>query len=212
MKTLAKEHGYLVANQSGGTWSVDDAQSQGWSLLSPGGVFASSTMFDLAGMSMREKTLFFDAATVQSIVNPTHTGGAAGDSMVIVDLMSSQPLTDTELANFFLFGNFAFNGGPLSFSQTIYARVEQYVVDIDTAAWGSFIQVSSNQLGSLEATASDRVYSYKLVSMGTPTTAARIDVFSSRHLLKVSAREEAEYQYLMRLMRSYELQQSHDED
>ena len=215
MKTLAKEHGYLVANQAGGVWSIDSANSQGWRLLSAGGIFASDTYFDLAGMSMREKTLFFEAATVQDMLNPTHTQpapGGAGDSMVVVDLMSSQSLTDAELAKFFLFGNFAFNGGPLSFADTIYARVNQYVVDLDTEAWGSFVQVSSNQIGSLEATASDRVYSYKLVAMGTPTQADRIDLFSSRHLLKVNAREEAEYQYLMRLKRSYELQQSYDED
>lgn len=216
MKTLAKEHGYLVANQAGGVWSIDETNSQGWRLLAAGGIFASDTYFDLAGMSMREKTLFFEAATVQELVNPMHfqptPGTGAGDSMVIVDLMACSPLTDAELSKFFLYGNFAFNGGPLSFAETIYARVNQYVVDLDTQAWGSFVQVSSNQLGSLEATASDRVYSYRIVYMGTPTNADRVDVLSARHLLKVNAREEAEYEYLMRLKRSYELQQSYDED
>ena len=213
MKTLAKEHGTLIANQNPpGVWAVDTS-SNNWRLGSAAGAFISSTYFDLAGMSQREKTLFFEAATVQEILNPQHTNGAAGDSMVIVDLMSSSPLTDTELVAFYIYGNFADNiGNSLTFDQTIYGRITQYVVDLDTAAWGSFIQVSQNQIGSLSATASDRIYSYRVVAMGTPTTATRIDVLSARHLLQVKAKEEADYEYLMRLKRSYELQQSHDED
>ena len=211
MKTLAKEHGLFGANQNPpGVWSLDDF-SQGWRVLSPAGIFCSETYFDLAGMSLREKTLFFDGATVQDILNPQHTAGAAGDSMVIVDLMSSKPLDDTELSNFYLYGNFAYQG-VLTFAETIYARINQYVVDLDTAAWGSFIQVSSNQIGSLDATASDRIYSYRIVAMGTPTTATDIDVFAARHLLKAAAREEPDYQYLMRLKRAYELQNEPDVD
>ena len=213
MKTLAKEHGILIANQNPpGVWAVDTSSNQ-WTLGSAGGIFISSTFFDLAGMSQREKTLFFEGAAVQEMLNPQHTGGAAGDSMVLVDLMSSSPLTDTELASFYIYGNFAQNiTQSLTFDQTIYGRITQYVVDLDTAAWGSFIQVSQNQIGSLNPTASDRVYSYRIVAMGTPTTATRIDVTSARHLLQVKPKEEQEYEYLMRLKRSYELQQSYDED
>ena len=213
MKTLAKEHGTLAASQNPpGVWAVEDF-SNGWRLLAVGGIFASSTYFDLAGLSQREKTLFFEGAATQNMLNPSHASGAAGDSMIVVDLMSSSPLTDADLSAFPIYGNFAQNITPnLTFHQTIYARITQYVVDLDTAAWGSFIQVSQNQIGSLEPTASDRVYSYRIVSLGTPTAATRIDVLSARHILQVKPKEEAEFEYLMRLKRSYELQQSYDED
>jgi hypothetical protein len=211
MKTLAKEHGLMAANQGApNVWTLDTF-TQGWRVLAPAGIFVSETFFDLAGMSQREKTLFFEAATVQDLLNPQHTGGAAGDSMVIVDLMSTKSLTDTQLSNFYIYGNFAYQG-VLTYDETIYARVNQYVVDLDTAAWGSFIQVSTNQIGSLSASASDRIYSYRIVALGTPTTASDIDIFAARHVLQAKATEEPDFQYLMRLRRSYELAQSHDED
>jgi hypothetical protein len=215
MKTLAKEHG-LFGGIRGGTptdpvWTLQ-SYSNGWRILSPGGLFVSETYFDLAGLSQREKTLFFEGATVQDMINPFVANQAAGDSIILVDLMSTKPLNDTELSNFYLYGNFANVNAVLTFEETVYARFNQYTVDIDTTAWGSMIQVSSNQIGSLKATASDRIYSYRILICGTPFTATKLDLLACRHLLRAEAKEEAEYQYLMRLRRSYELQQSHDED
>lgn len=211
MKTLAKEHGIFGAAQSGGLWSLDDF-TVGWRVHAPTGLFISDTYFDLAGMTQREKTLFFDAATVQELINPQVTAGAPGDAMVIVDLMTTKSLTDAQAANYYLYGNFAGAGGVLTFEETVYARVNQFVIDLDTAAWGSMIQVSSNQTGSLKATASDRIYSYRIIALGTPFTGTDIDVTGCRHLLNVNVREEPDFQYLMRLRRSFELAQNYDED
>ena len=218
MKTLAKEHPYLVANRAGTPenpiWSVD-AGSSGWRLLNPGAnspVFVSETYFDLAGLSQREKTLFFEGATVQDMLNPLAFNQAPGDSLIVTDLMSTKPLIDAQLLTFSIVGNFAAPTATLTFEETVYARLNQYVVDLDTAAWGSLVQASSNQIGSLKATASDRIYSYRIVTAGSPFVGDRFDVLACRHLLRAEAKEEAEYEYLMRLRRSYELQQSYDED
>jgi hypothetical protein len=215
MKTLAKEHGLFSATNTG-TPSEKvftlSSFTQGWRILNPAGIFASDTYFDLAGLAQREKTLFFEGATVQDMFNPVLFGGQPGDSIVLVDLMSTKPLNDTELASFFLYGNFANFNAVLTFDQTVYARINQYVVDLDTAAWGSMVQVSSNQIGSLNATASDRIYSYRIIATGTPFNGTQLDLPACRHLLRAEAKEEADYQYLMRLRRSYELQQSYDED
>ena len=214
MKTLAKEHAFLIATQTEGVWSVG-LGAQGWRLVNPGGsspVFVSDTFFDLAGLSQREKTLFFEGATVQDLLNPIAFNQAPGDSIIVTDLMSTKQLNDTELTTFSIFGNFAQPGASLTFEETVYARLNQYVVDLDTAAWGSMIQASTNQIGSLKATASDRIYSYRIVTGGTPFVGDRFDVLACRHLLRAEAKEEAEYQYLMRLRRSFELAQNHDED
>ena len=214
MKTLAKEHAFLIATQTEGVWSVG-LGAQGWRLVNPGGsspVFVSDTFFDLAGLSQREKTLFFEGATVQDLLNPIAFNQAPGDSIIITDLMSTKPLSDAQLTGFTIFGNFAAPGASLTFEETVYARLNQYVVDLDTAAWGSMIQVSSNQIGSLKATATDRIYSYRIVTAGSPFVGDRFDVLACRHLLRAEAKEEAEYQYLMRLRRSFELAQNHDED
>jgi hypothetical protein len=208
MKTMAKEHGYVVLNQNPpGVWSVDGSQSNGWRLLAPTGLAVSDTYFDFGGMTHDYKTLMFEGAAVQDMLAPQVTGGAAGDSMVMVDLMSTSPLSDNDLQNFYIYGNFSING-KLTFEQTIYARIRQFNVDVDNAAWGSMVLLNENQIGSLDPTASDRVYCYRILAMGTPFTGTRIDVFNARYLLQANVKEEAEYQYLMRLKRSYDLAQT----
>ena len=72
--------------------------------------------------------------------------------------------------------------------------------------------VSDNQIGSLEPTASDRIYSYKCVGIKSGAAMTGLQTYPTRHLLRAKATEEPEYQYLMRLMRSYQLQNQPDRD
>ena len=218
MKTLAKEHPF-------GVFQKDlPANPDDWILgLSPGwrqptaatGFFVSDTYFDLAGLTLDEKTLFFEAAASTTMFNPLTTASAAGDGVQIINLMTSIPLTDAELSRFFLVGNFADGFGGIegiSYDETIYARCQEYTTDLDTEAWGKMMLVSDNQIGSLEPTASDRIYSYKCVSIKSGAAMTGLQTYPTRHLLRAKATEEPEYQYLMRLMRSYQLQNQPDRD
>jgi len=217
VKTLQKEHQYVTITRVDGQqlWNIS-AQNGGWEAITPSGFVCSQTYFDLAGMTMQEKTLFFKSAFVQDFLNPAHTSGAVGDTIILIDLMTSSPLSNAELQGFAVNGNFSGLTPTLSsnitFDQTIYARVRQYIVDVDTLAWGSFVLASDNQLGSMSPTASDRVYSYRMFFPGSPSTAATISVLGARHVLSADVKQEEEFEYLMRLKRSYELQQSYDED
>jgi hypothetical protein len=213
VKTLAKEHNSLVANKAAdGTWSINHASMQGgWRLLSPAGAFVSETYFDLSGMSQREKTLFFEGATVQCPTLPVIASGAPGDNIAICDIMSSSPISDLDLTLFNVFGNSQVQGS-INFESTIYARVEQFAVDANNATFGSMILANSAQLGSLGPTASDRIYSYRVLMVFGTLVGNRLDSTFARHLLQANAKSEEEYEYLMRMMRSYELQQSYDED
>jgi len=218
MKTLAKEHQFLSIQRTGPEW--DDIVTNGhWKKLGPNS-FLSSTYFDLAGMAMDDKTLFFEAAGVQTTLAPLANNSGPGDSCVIMDLMSTRPLTDQQILGTLSFGNFAGNysidgQGPLSFEETVYARTQMYVRHIDTSAWGYITLTDENFFGSMEPTASDRIYSYRLVlpSQGTdPGDMDQLTIYPARHLLKSAAKEEPTYQYLMRLMKSYQLQQEPDVD
>ena len=75
---------------------------------------------------------------------------------------------------------------------------------------------NDNQSGSNMPTASDRIYCYRLVipdaSQAPAATIVSINVPPARYLLQVEAREEPTYQHLMRLKRSYDLQQQPDVD
>lgn len=212
MKTLAKEHGFVSVDQaSPNVWNLNAALNQGWEKVTDG-AFVSSQYFDLAGMSMDEKTLFFEAAGTQDILAPTPFNGGPGDSIIVADVMTSSPMTPTEAVFFCISGNMSGSQANISFQETIYARVDQWVIHIDTGTWGGLTLTNSNQLGSMQPTASDRVYSYKILLIGTPTVADRIDLTATRHLLKAVAKEEPDHEYMMRLLRSYQLQQEPDVD
>ena len=210
MKQLVKEHQYLVCNQSPpNVWTPDGATgSDGYRSLGPTTV-VSSNYIDVAGLAMDHKTIMVKAATCQEGYLPIIFNQAAGDTITIFDIMTSSPMTDTQLLNFVVYQNFA-SGDTITFHETIYCRMSQYVVDIDTAAFGSMLRVNSSQLGSLEPTASDRIYTYRLIQFAQPITGDRIDVSPARFLVEVDVVEEAEYKYLMRLKRSYELQNEPD--
>lgn len=216
MKTLTKEHQIANVDQlAPSVFELQDTYVNGWRPLGDS-IFVSDTYFDLAGMAQREKTLFFEGATVQEIYSPQHTEGQVGDNIVVWDVMTSEPMTDAELLSFTAVGNFATSQAGLGYQETIYARARHYLIDLDTAGWGSFILGSENQIGSLEATASDRIYTYRIlyiVRFNIPVSPlGKLQVFPARYIIRAEAKEEQEFRYLMRLRRSYELQQSYDED
>jgi len=214
VKTLAKEHNSFTAtrNPSNGHWDLTEATSPGWTQpYANQGVFVSSNYFDLAGLSMDEKTLFFKGALVQDVINPATTQSAPGDSLLQLDLMSVRPLSNDEIFFFLVNGNLQGPGSStLTYHETVYGRIRQFVTTVDTGAWGSMSLLSNNQLGSMQPTASDRIYSYRMISAAGALTA--LTGYGCRHLLAAESIEEPDFQYLYRLMRSYELQQSHDED
>jgi hypothetical protein len=171
-------------------------------------------------MAIDDKTLFFEAAGVQTTLAPLASGTGPGDSCLVMDVMCTRPLTDQQILGTLAYGNFAGNysidgQGPLSFEETVYARTQMYVRHIDTSAWGYITLTDENFFGSMEPTASDRIYSYRLVvaSQGDdPGDMDQLTVYPARHLLKSAAKEEPTYQYIMRLMKSYQLQQEPDVD
>ena len=95
MKTLSKEFSFVAIDQNNpNVWSVESGG--GWRMLTPNN-FVSDSYFDLNGMSQREKTLFFEGASVQESIAPFHASGAAGDSIIVYDLMCTTSLTDAEV-------------------------------------------------------------------------------------------------------------------
>jgi len=212
MKTLTKEHGILSITQTGGVWdfTTGGSISNGWRRVGAG-VFISDNYFDLAGMTIEDKTLFFEAAGVQDVLSPSLFNAAPGDAITMMDIMTTTPLTDTELSLFALYGNTSGNSRA-SFENTIYGRVNQWVQHIDTATFTGMTLTNSNQLGSMMPTASDRIYSYRVLVPAVPMVGDKLDITPSRHILRARAKEEPTHEYIMRLLRSYQLQQEPDVD
>ena len=76
------------------------------------------------------------------------------------------------------------------------------------------IAVNTTLMGSGEPTNGDRLYVYRLISTAgyVPTVGSFADIPSVRLLISGQLKEEQEYQQLMRMRRTYELQQTYDED
>ena len=212
MKTLAKEIGALVVSKVGAVGTLGSS-AEGWEQLTPGGlIFANRQYFDLAGLSMDDKTLFFEGAAVQDTLNPAASPSVAGSLILLTDVMSNKPLTNAEITSIGA-GNGNIQGqGNLTFDQTIYMRLRTFNIDLDNAAGGYMIPIADNQLGSLSPTASDRVYITRIVVLGDVSADGSYSVSPCRYIIRAKAQEEPEYEYLMRLKRSYELQNEPDRD
>lgn len=217
MKQLAKTHGFLSALRTAGVWSI--LVNDGWTQAPAPytDIWYSNSFIDLKGLSMEAETVFPTAATVQ------HAGrhalvGPAGSNMVIHDIITSIPLdlTDTDVLNgVFTFG-VGFSGststakGSLNFEHVIFARTQKWANDLDVAA--QFPELREEfQYGSMAPSASDRLYCYRFVGLYV-TGDTGMDIPPARQLLEVDAKAEPEYQHLMRLKRSYDLQQTPDVD
>jgi hypothetical protein len=216
MKTLAKEHGYFNASRTGGpivgVWTLE-AATNGWTQGTGQNTdyFSSATYFDLAGMSMEEKTIYLEAATVQQ-AGILLVGGATGDNVVIWDIMTSIPIdiTNANVQEDIVNRGLGFSGSTLNFEHVLYQRMTRYGIDLDFG--GSFpVIAEQHQSGSLSPTASDRIYSYRLLVVGAVLDTTVV-VPPVRHLISANPKEEPTFEHIMRLKRSYDLQQSYDED
>ena len=219
MKSLVGYHAPLQVDQNPpSVWRVDPnalpGYNEGWKHigLPAQGVFLSTQQIDMAGMSQEDKTIFFEAASIQTPTYVcTQSGTTAGDNIQIIDAVSTIPL-DIE-NNVFnpVFQGIGFPGSGLgNHEHIVYGRFQRWSSDLDHANIFP-VMVESNTFGSMEATASDTLYLYRWVYF----TAATITTGScgpARIMFGVNAKEEATYQHIMRLLRSYELQQSPDRD
>ena len=218
MKTLAKYHDALFATLIGdGTITIDyTAVSSEWT-QPIAGLLVSSQYFDLGGLSQEDKTLFIEASAVQEGAFPA-IAGVAGDNYILIDIMTSIPVDWANVglpATFVSLRGLGFPGQLLNFEHVIYQRYRRLTLDIDTGARFALV-ANDNQSGSNMPTASDRIYCYRVVipdaSQAPAVTMTSLNVPPARYLLQVEAKEEPTYQHLMRLKRSYELQQSPDVD
>ena len=221
MKTLAKYHSplFVTTTPGSGQFVLADTTgfvgfNSGWSDLGVGGQFVSENYFDLAGMSMEDKTLFFDGIAVQEAGNTSFQNGAAGDSYVVYDIMTSIPVdfTDPGVQAGLINHGLGFPASRLDFEHVLYQRRRRYSLDLDfAAAFPNLIE--EEQSGSLMPSASDRIYSYCYVAIyDLSGTVSGITVAGRRHLISASPRAEPEFEHIMRLKRSYDLQQSQDVD
>ena len=176
--------------------------------------YVQKDYFDLAGLTQQEKTLFFETVSVQTAYNPTIDGGHTGDGFIEQIVLTTTPIEEDYLLSELATGA-GLPGSKLDWSQVVYYRQRTFSQTLDLGSYAYLPTNSENKMGSAYPTASDRVYIYRFLSASVASPAAPFNSLvhpGCQIVLGASAIEEPEFQYLYRLMRSYELQQSPDED
>lgn len=219
MKQLAKEHGNVSVLQLTplSAPAINAAYNNQWKKV--GNMFVSESYIDLTGLSMREKTVFFEAMTVQTGYPPLVQNAAAETNFIVFDYMTSIPIDLEKFTlsslNYIQGLGFAVENGQLNFENVHYGRTQFYAVDVD---FGFFVPrlTSTHQHGSLGSTASDRIYTYRFLLVNLfqadPGQSVSVTLPPARHLVLADVKEEPEYVYMMRLKRSYDLQNEPDRD
>lgn len=213
MKVLTKEFDQMVAEKVAGNWV--GVTGSGWTQSAYFDyTFFNQAYIDCAGLAQDEQTLFIKGASVQRGSYNYILPAAAGDRMYVYDIMTSIPidLAAQEVQLDILFRGLGMPGTTLNYEHVLYHRMQLFSYDLDMAN-GTALLADETQIGSLAPTASDRIYCYRMVSFTTDATPDTGGVLSPvRFVIEVDTKEEPTYEYLMRLKRSYDLQQAPDRD
>jgi hypothetical protein len=179
-------------------------------------VLANKGYFDLAGLSMEQKTLFIKNISLQLQAPPSGTDGVPGDAIELITMLSDVPISNVDIQ--------AGAGWPLSTMSSdncFLRRVQTWSITSDSGSFGSYFQLVNETVdGMAESTTSDRIYiaSYarfiikRVGPPGTISTINSVTIPGIRFVIEADAKEEPDFVYIMRQRRAYELQQEPDVD
>ena len=196
----------VAATYVGGSW-ID---TNGYIELGADGLLFSSTI-DLLGWTMNEFT--FGTVQTQYQDPGVYSSTAVSAKTEVIEVISDVPMNLAALA--IVKDNLGLSvpgmlGSAQDFATIIYGNYRLYVPNLSLAAFPGFLQlISSGSFGSKEPTASAELYCYRIIKCaGVPdetlqAPACRVGLFGAFY-------QEGDVEYMMRLKRSYELQQLQD--
>lgn len=221
MKELYHWTGFATARKIEGVpggWEYEFTDG-GWTHQPPGvtniiSAYKLNEYIDLAGLSIDDLTVFIRGIALEYDGFPSTTDALPGDGITVVVAVTDVPISANELLP---------PGVPYSktsFQNLAMFAADHFTVTQDTASWGQYpVLTQSIRTSGMKATASDRLYVSIFLSAQTkvsgepPLSTVTSFTWPAFHVKAlVDVKEEPEYQYLMRLKRSYELQNEPDRD
>ena len=200
---------------------LPSAATRGWTNLG-NELFYCQQDIDLSGYAMSRKTFYpyssFEQRagfTIGEFSNPL----TAQPYVTDVTIVSSVPLNDSDLAVAAVYAPgfttlFGFTGpfagvGRFDRSNIIHGEMKLYTQDSTMAVPGgsnTLKLIDRQTFSSLEPTAADKLFCYRLVGIVTATDETiKAVIPASRVLLPGNISSEPQLEYMMRLKRSYEL-------
>jgi len=211
-ETLSVMFPPISSDYGAGNWNA----SNGFKNLGPDGLVYSS-LIDLSGYTMDELTFSTIETAYQDpgIYSQTDGAGAPGSQtkLEVIEMVTDVPF-DEAAQQTVLDDMGKTTPGMLSTTydhrQIIYGRYSLYVPNTTLGLPGYMQLVSAGGFGSKEPTAAAKLYCYKIIRVtgpAPPNLGELIELPASRCGLYGRMFREDEIPYLMRLKRSYELQQ-----
>lgn len=182
------------------------------------GVFVEQQDIDLSGYALEKKT-FYPYSSFEQKGGLTSAKFAATPTLqpyisqfIIV---SSVPLSTNDLfatiatAPGFNMPNLTTTAGRFNRSQIIHGSAKWYTIDNTMSIAGGFNTlrlIDSYNFSSLEPTAADKLYCYRLIGVTTASgETLNASIPAARVILPGTISSEPKLEYMMRLKRSYEL-------
>lgn len=218
-------------------WNNDgQTEWRNWGTLTTNQYFVHESTIDLGGYTRQDDlTVFFRSSFEQvggrytvvwfaSETNPLNGFDAAINEMVFV---SSVPFTDSHFDQIFLaapgFTNFRFDPTftpdqlHVNRTQIIHGHIQDRAVntvtgsaDLTAEGQGYMLPIVDEYFSSLEPTAADQLYVYRLIVLPRPsimdsTGLTSVLIPPRRIIMDTMVDKEPDLSYMMRLKRSYEL-------
>jgi hypothetical protein len=193
----------VSASFVGASW-ID---TNGYIELGADGLLFSSTI-DLTGWTLNDFT--FGTVQTQYQDPGVYSSTATSAKTEVIEIITDVPINLAALA--VVKDNLGLTvpgmlGSAENFATILYGNYRLYVPNLSLAAFPGFLQlISSGSFGSKEPTASSELYCYRIVKcVGVAgeilqAPACRVGMFGAFY-------QEGDIEYMMRLKRSYELQQ-----
>ena len=210
---LSKLLGYLQIDEGAPIPEIGPTDSgAGTWIKGSNNTFYQSTEIDITGLTVQELTFFPTSGSVQR--GPINLGLGLGiiseQILVTITPLSSIPPAPGQM---FMKPTGLAIADSEEFQNILWGRA--WTWNANTALPGNFgVPVNVTDLGSGSPTNGDTLYVYRFVSVSGFTSGPGrfAEVGAARVILTGQLREEPEFQQIMRLRRSYELQQTYDED
>lgn len=220
-RILTCDHPPFAATLSGGTYTL---AASGYRLIGTGS-YVHSTTIDLGGYTRQDDlTVFFRNSFEQRGGNDLCFWSSYDPNKDAIQeqvIISSVPFTDNQLLSTVFFSP-GFTPGPVpgfdfgNFDRThiIHGHLRLYFANavigsgaFTSTGYATLQALTDNVYSSLEPTAADTLYCYRLLFLPPADTSnlTNISMAPSRVLMSITTDEEPDLSYMMRLKRSYEL-------
>jgi hypothetical protein len=177
--------------------------ANGWTALNSGTLLYAENYFDLSGYELDDLTLVPEFLQLQDGL-PYFGNGPL--SLEVYDVVSQERLDPIDFVTYALSGDYPGSPGSTEdWTQILMCNTRFMTPQTDFTFADLYLPATSGSFGSLEPTAVQKLWVYRIVNVRGVADAQTLQIPASRFVLGAEIIKEDDLEYMMRLKRSYEL-------